>query len=168
MARKIFIMLLLSGIVICSNNLVAANASADDNPALRERKMFHYLNANYPDEMKEIKSLMTTDPLLARKKLKALAEKGLARLKREQAEWLALIKQYRKTQSPVVLAKIRAKMVQNYQLRIRYRERMIANIEANLKRARQELKQFKSEQDTTIDKMIAKLKKVNSPQKKEK
>ncbi len=163
MAKKMFIMLLLGGILSCSYNVMALNSSGNANSAVRERKFFHYLNANYPDEMKEIKSLMSTDPMLAKKKLKTLSQKGLAKLKREQAEWMALIKQYRETQSPVVLAKIRAKMVKNYQLRIRYRERIITNIEDNLKRTRRELQKFKAAQDKTIDKMIAELKKANSP-----
>ncbi|MCF6175254.1 MAG: hypothetical protein L3J71_05775 [Victivallaceae bacterium] len=124
----------------------------------QKRKIMHYLNANYPAEMQAIRKLMKSDPEAAKAKLKALAEKGLDKMKAERKEIFELIKKYRETQDEAVLDKIRAKISANYDKRIEYAEKVIDQIAGKLDKAKDRLAELKSGREKNIDKIIERVK----------
>lgn len=159
MKKNLFMWGLVGGIVCAGmgSNLYGGEQHKSTVSRAQQRQIFHYLNANYPDEMREIKALLKTDPAKARKEIAALSHKGFAKLQKDKAEWEALINQYLKTKDSAVLSKIKAKMVANYDLRIKYRARAIKNIEAGLEQAKVDLKQFKANKNIAIAKALDKL-----------
>jgi predicted methyltransferase len=160
MLKKILILIV---VLVGFSNLFAGQNVKHASKALSQR-IFHYLNANYPDEMVEIKQLMKSDPVAARKKLNALLGKGEAALKKDKAEMEALVKQYRKSQDQAVLGKIKAILIKNYKLKIKYKKRVIDNIEAALLKSKNDLERFEANQNKAISKVLSKLK--NSSMKK--
>ena len=124
----------------------------------QRRRMLHYLNANYPSEMKEIKELGKTDPQAAREKLRALAQKGLARIKQQRQEFKNLIKKYRETKDEAVLAQIKTKVSTLYDKRLKYAEKAVDRLESKLQKARTRLADLKSKREENIEKIINRIK----------
>jgi hypothetical protein len=160
MHKKIIITLLLGLFCIANTGNVFAESKIGNKTS--SQKIFHYLNAHYPDEMKEIKLLLKSDPVAARKKLKVLSDKGLAKLKKDKSELLALVKEYRKNKSQAVLNKIKTKMLDNYEQRVKYETRSLKNIEAALETAKKSLAKLKANKNASVNSAIEKLKKTNN------
>jgi hypothetical protein len=134
----------------------------------QKRKIMHYLNANYPTEVKAIRKLMKSDPEAATIKMKALAEKGQAKMKVETQEFVKLIKQYRETQDEAVLDKIKAKIFANYDKRIGYAEKAVTRFGKDLDRAENRLTELKNNREKNVDKIIDRIKSTRKRQNKAK
>jgi len=159
--KKIFLLVMLVVGMSCSLSQILHAGERGTSVKNQQRRIFHYLNATYPDAMKRIKQLMSTDPTKARAELKKLSAKGLVQLKKEQAEWATLIKAYKTTKSAKVLNKIKVKMVADYDRRIKYEERALENIEKGLIISKMNLKKLKANKNSVIAKKLEMLKQAS-------
>ena len=126
--------------------------------AKQKRQMLHYLNANYPTQMKAIRELMKTDPVAAKEKIKALAQQGIAKFKAERKAIFTLVQKYRETKDEAILDKIRAKISANYDKRIEYAEKVVDRLDKGLDKAKDKLEELKSKREKHIDKILNKVK----------
>ncbi len=138
--------------------------------AKQKRRMLHYLNANYPTQMKAIRELMRTDPAAAKEKIKVLAQQSLAKFEAERKAIFALVKKYRETKDEAILDEIREKIAVNYDKRIEYAEKVVDRLDKGLDKAKDKLKELKSKREKNIDKILNKVKsgKGNAPSRKKK
>ncbi len=157
MVKKIFILLVVLFITGLTGTF--AGEAAKRASKAQSQRIFHYLNANYPSEMTEIKSLMKSNPTAARQKLNALLGKGEAALKKDKLELETLVKEYRKNNDRAVLGKIKVILVKNYQLKIKYKKRVITNVEVALLKAKNDLENFEANQNVAISKALEQLQK---------
>ena len=124
----------------------------------QKRKIIYYLNANYPNEIKAIRELMKSDPIVAKEKMQALVKKGLAEIKATHQEFVKLIKQYRQTKDAAILDTIRTKITTNYDKRIDYATKVVNRLDKGLNKAKDKLDALKTNRDKNIDKIITRIK----------
>ena len=129
-----------------------------------QRMVMDRMMMKYPKEMEEIKKLRETDREAAKSKLEELSKKAGEEMKAEREKMQAerekvmeMVKAYQKDKDPKVLEQIKAKVTEQYTLRLENMKKKIEFDENNIKERKAKYDEAVANKDQEIAKRLERM-----------
>jgi hypothetical protein len=109
------------------------------------------LEIENPAKAEELKKLKESNPQEFGKALKDAEKEMFEKIKAKMDEFKKLVREYQKNKSDELKSKIRAALLEQYEVNIKIKEKMIQKMEEGLKKAKEDFEQTKSLKEKLVD-----------------
>lgn len=109
------------------------------------------LEVENPEKADELKKLKDSNPEEFGKALKSAEKDMFEKIKAKMDEFRKLVREYRKNKSADLKTKIRASLLEQYEVKVKIKEKMIQKMEEGVKKAKEDCEKAKSMKEKLVD-----------------
>jgi hypothetical protein len=109
------------------------------------------LEIENPAKAEELKKLKESNPEEFGKALRSAEKEMFEKIKTKMNEYKKLVREYRKNKNSDLQEKIRASLLEQYDVNLKIKEKMLQKMQEKAKKAQEDLEQAKSLKDKLVD-----------------